>query len=119
MPALQSLHATVPGVSVAAVMDGIIDNFLQPQLTRAGAAEREKLSQLLEHVHTPEPRRRRPAVPPGKLARATHQDLSALSDTEGRRRHRDMRVLQIRVAEQNRASPRVQFFIWLLVQERI
>lgn len=49
LPAIQS-HATRPMISVKMALQDGIDGFLQPRLTRAGAADRAKLSRLQERI---------------------------------------------------------------------
>jgi hypothetical protein len=113
-PALYS-HAVLAELSVRTVLQDGIDIHLQPRLTRDGAAERGKLDELLSNM----------ALSDGDDIR-----LSPLVNAKGQLKTAWLyRTLMsatslapcpfARFVWKNRAPPRVKFFTWLLVQDKI
>jgi hypothetical protein len=114
LPALYS-HVVRAELSVRSVLQDGIDIHLQPRLTRVGAAERGKLDELLSNA---------------ALSNGDDIRLSPLVNAKGQLKTAQLyRALMsatslascpfARFVWKNRAPPRVQFFTWLLVQNKI
>ncbi|CAO2185858.1 unnamed protein product [Urochloa humidicola] len=108
-------HATNAEISVAEVMREGLDTYLVPRITRAGRDELIKLQSVLAAIVLTEEEDRRTSplcdrnntLRSGpvykRLMEATGSPACAFAD----------------FVWKNRAPPRVQFFAWLLVQERV
>ncbi|OEL36249.1 hypothetical protein BAE44_0002732 [Dichanthelium oligosanthes] len=111
-PALYS-HATAPGASVRSAVQGELP--LVPRLTAQATTELSELQGIIQHVRLTEVSDSRICTLAGRdnVLRSSpvyHLAASALHDSDS---------LHYSFVWRNRAPPRVQFFGWLLVQERI
>jgi hypothetical protein len=111
---LPALYSHVVRAELSVLQDDV-EIHLQPRLTRAGAAERGKLDELLSNV---------------ALSDGDDIQLSPFVNAKGQlKTARLYRTLMsatslapcpfARFVWKNRAPPRVQFFTWLLVQDKI
>ncbi|KAF8673019.1 hypothetical protein HU200_049092 [Digitaria exilis] len=95
-------HVTAPEVSVARIIAGGIHNTLVPRLTNGGREELAKLEEIINRV---------------TLTATTDHRSSVLATENNMLRAGPVYKRLMKVT--NRAPPRIKFFSWLLVQERI
>lgn len=108
-------HATDPEVSVAEVVAEGLDQFLVPHLTWRARAELDKVSQLLDMVtlQQADDRRTSPLAAADNVLRAGPVYRLVMTTLGAPTSPFSTFVWE------NKTPPRVQFFTWLLVQERI
>jgi len=108
-------HATTKDITVAMAVEGGLERYLVPRLTARAAAELEQLRQILTRVRLRpgDDRRSSPLCDAGGVLRAG--PAYQLSMVAAGAPPCDFHAF----VWGNRAPPKVQFFAWLLVQERI
>jgi hypothetical protein len=112
LPALHS-HTTCPGTTVVEALAEGVETMMQPRLTARAAAELAALQNKLEGVRlgVGEDSRTCPFEKRGGKLDAGRIYRTSLSD--------DQRAPSHSFVWRNHALPKVRFFAWLLVQERI
>jgi len=112
LPALHS-HTTCPGTTVVEALAEGVETMMQPRLTARAAAELAALQNKLEGVRlgVGEDSRTCPFEKRGGKLDAGRIYRTSLSD--------DQRASSHSFVWRNHALPKVRFFAWLLVQERI